>query len=387
MRRNALLRTAALVKALQVRDPDSEWTLVLPPITSHGWHSEEHSHARGFLPWTTFFDLEALQRLHPKIMELDEYRQLHPGPFINATVLAKLCDPALPSCQCDIEHVPHWPGVGGFQKREASSELQECVEHPLLLSIANVRFPGHLVCLPDEWLEAADERIVKAIVQHPAQSWYLHDQEQMIDRDASFWKLAIHLRISRHLVQLAREYQHDSLASKPYLAVHLRRGDFLQVHHEVVPSLQEVSKILQREADKAGLKTIFVATDGTQGRGHGAAADIESLRKRLRKGMQVQRYVGDPRGETLHLGEAALIEQVLCAEAEFFIGTQTSMFTDIILQERAVGGKSPAVSALFEAEGDQGYDLKRRPNSDGLLRDRGYSTDGYYTEPLQKSFD
>ena len=31
-------------------------------------------------------------------------------------------------------------------------------------------------------------------------------------------------------------------------------------------------------------------------------------------------------------GQFALVEQILCTQAEFFIGTQTSMFSDIVMQ-------------------------------------------------------
>jgi len=381
MRRNAFLRTAALVRAVQAKD-SHEWTIVLPPMTSHGWTSEDYS--RGFLPWEQFLDIKAMRGIHPRIIEVDEFLKRHPGHrIINATVLVKLCDMAEPSCVCDIEHVPHWPGVGGLSRIEGKGTTNgSCLEHPLLFGMDNVRFPDRLVCVPDEWMEADDTRWVQVVLkQQPHDSVYLHDQEQMVDRDQSFWKLRIHLRIAARLVGIARLFHRRSLKGAPFLAVHLRRGDFLQAHANIVPSLQEASSIVEREADRLGLKVVLVATDGTQGRGHGAEADTDYLRRHLRKDMQVHRYIPSRDTNTLHVGEVALVEQVLCSEAAFFIGTQTSMFTDIILQERAVHHKPASSGALFEGEEDVGHDRPRAANSDGILRDRGYDTGGHYSDP------
>ena len=72
------------------------------------------------------------------------------------------------------------------------------------------------------------------------------------------------------------------------------------------------------------------------------------------------------------MGELALVEQIVAAGAEYFIGTQSSMFSDLVLQERAVHGSPMETASLFEAEGDVGYDRPRRANTDGLLRERGY---------------
>lgn len=375
MRRNTFLRAAALIRAVQAQDT-REWTLVLPPMTSHGWTDNDHDSRRGFLPWSRFLDLDGMRRIHPRIIELDEYMQRHGGGnTVNATVLAKVCDPAESSCKCKMDRVRGWPGVGGFApSRKNSDEEEACVEHPLVLGIARVRFPDHLVCLPDTWLEADDPRVVQALLRPDLrESVYFHDKEQMVDRDALFWEMRRHIAFSAHLVELAHHFHDRYMNSEGYLALHLRRGDFLTAHAGLVPSLLEVVKIARAVLKEQGLQQVFVATDGTRGRGHGAHADVAYLRKRMPSGIKVFSYAPE-KDVQLHMGEVALVEQLLCAEAAYFIGTQTSMFSDLVLQERAVHGKAVKSAALFEGEGDVGYDRSRAPDSDGLLRARGYDS-------------
>lgn len=82
--------------------------------------------------------------------------------------------------------------------------------------------------------------------------------------------------------------------------------------------------------------------------------------------------IGWPSTAEMPLGEVALIEQRVAAGAQVFIGTQLSMFTDMILMDRAVLGKARQSSMLFEAAGDQSWERVRLESSDGVLKDKGY---------------
>ena len=48
-----------------------------------------------------------------------------------------------------------------------------------------------------------------------------------------------------------------------YLAVHLRRGDFLYGHSEEVPSIKAARKQIKMLIKKHDIKAVFLATDGT----------------------------------------------------------------------------------------------------------------------------
>lgn len=50
----------------------------------------------------------------------------------------------------------------------------------------------------------------------------------------------------------------------PYLAVHLRRADFLYAHPDKVPSLDNTVKQIQEILEKQNLKMVFLATDADQ---------------------------------------------------------------------------------------------------------------------------
>lgn len=295
---------------------------------------------------------------------------------IDATIVAKVCEPNAPSCQCTLDHVPGWPGVGGFTKTRRSHTDQDCVEHPLLLGISGVTFPHQLVCVPNDWMEADDKRVVDAVLgPEVRESVYFHDKEQMVDRSDNFWAVRKHVPYSDHLVKRARALHRRKMDNRPFLAIHLRRGDFLQAHPGLVPSLHEVVKIINWICEDRSLRDVFIATDGTLGRGHGAHGDVEFLQRKVRSTIKVHSVHTGGRDndiKELHMGELALVEQIVAAGAEYFIGTQSSMFSDLVLQERAVHGSRKETSGLFEAEGDVGYDRPRRANTDGLLRERGY---------------
>ena len=50
----------------------------------------------------------------------------------------------------------------------------------------------------------------------------------------------------------------------PYLALHLRRGDFLYAHPDKVPSLDNTVKQIKELLKKHKLETVFLATDSTK---------------------------------------------------------------------------------------------------------------------------
>ena len=50
----------------------------------------------------------------------------------------------------------------------------------------------------------------------------------------------------------------------PYLAVHLRRADFLYAHTDKVPSLDNTIKQIKEILEKQNLNMVFLATDADQ---------------------------------------------------------------------------------------------------------------------------
>lgn len=50
----------------------------------------------------------------------------------------------------------------------------------------------------------------------------------------------------------------------PYLAVHLRRADFLYAHPDAVPSLDNTIKQIKEILEKQNLDMVFLATDANE---------------------------------------------------------------------------------------------------------------------------
>ncbi|PIO14933.1 hypothetical protein AB205_0050590, partial [Aquarana catesbeiana] len=152
----------------------------------------------------------------------------------------------------------------------------------------------------------------------------------------------------------------------PYLAVHLRRKDFIWGHREDVPSLRRAAEEIHSLLKKQKLKKVFIATDSDR-------QDLEELRKLI---PEMVRY--EPTWEELELykdGGVAIIDQWICAHASaidttssrsrmvdrgedvsplsgdrtalkgfvlrYFIGTSVSTFSFRIHEEREILGFDP----------------------------------------------
>nr|KAF6379904.1 protein O-fucosyltransferase 2 [Myotis myotis] len=118
----------------------------------------------------------------------------------------------------------------------------------------------------------------------------------------------------------------------PYLAVHLRRKDFIWGHREDVPSLEGAVKKIRSLMKTHGLDKVFVATDAVR-------KEYEELKRLL---PEMVRF--EPTWEELELykdGGVAIIDQWVCAHARFFIGTSVSTFSFRIHEEREILGLDP----------------------------------------------
>lgn len=118
----------------------------------------------------------------------------------------------------------------------------------------------------------------------------------------------------------------------PYLAVHLRRKDFIWGHREDVPSLEGAARKIRSLMTMHQLPRVFVATDAIR-------KEQEELKKLV---PEMVRF--EPTWEELELykdGGVAIIDQWICAHARFFIGTSVSTFSFRIHEEREILGFDP----------------------------------------------
>ena len=128
-----------------------------------------------------------------------------------------------------------------------------------------------------------------------------------------------------------------SVLKRPYLAIHLRRTDFLHSEHTHgrVHSIKVVAAHARALMGSYRADIVFIATDADET--DQEFAELED------SGLELHRY---PTGRGLYPGarstaqfsdgQVAVIEQIVCAQAAVFLGTARSAFSARIARDRCV---------------------------------------------------
>jgi len=178
--------------------------------------------------------------------------------------------------------------------------------------------------------------------------------------DSNYWKCRRSMRFASKLVKKSEELRavllnsddesdrtkispdwrqtkklHSSAIGGPYLAVHLRRGDFLYSRESNIISLHKVAEQIRVELLRSNLTTVYLATDGS-------ADEIQELRSNLNE-YELFVYRPSDLAELYEFkdGGVAIIDQLICAHARYFIGTFESTFSLRIQEEREILGFHP----------------------------------------------
>uniref|UniRef100_A0A1B0C838 Mediator of RNA polymerase II transcription subunit 23 n=2 Tax=Lutzomyia longipalpis TaxID=7200 RepID=A0A1B0C838_LUTLO len=131
-----------------------------------------------------------------------------------------------------------------------------------------------------------------------------------------------------------REYR--NAIGGDYLCAHLRRADFLYGRERTTPTLRSASIQIKRITKMLGIDQVFLSSDCSRSE----LMDLLSFMKRLR----VYKYLPPTTGDgsnALKDGEIAIIDQIICSNARYFIGTYESTFTYRIYEEREILGFHP----------------------------------------------
>jgi len=130
-----------------------------------------------------------------------------------------------------------------------------------------------------------------------------------------------------------REEKVDKRASKggKFACVHLRRGDYARGRGLRAPSIAGAADQVSKAMASRGLETVFVATDAN-------AQEWQDFERGL-KHLKVVRFV-PTKAELKKFGDGgvAIIDQAVCRQARYFIGTKDSTFSFRIQEEREVRG-------------------------------------------------
>ncbi|UYV74450.1 POFUT2 [Cordylochernes scorpioides] len=341
LRRDVYMRVAQLVKKLRKDDPGHNWTLVLPPWGPlYHWGPE----ASDQLPWSHFFHLDSLRRYVP-LLELDD--------FLN-------------------EHGPHLDGIYYLQYPSDMADNMldtfhpdNCTEHMPYFELADRRFYGHFWGYTD--MSASSLTCLSVLGSSTSMASFLQtlpEQATLLDRaetllhpsygDAEFWAVRRSMRLSPAIVAVGDDFRREHLNSTdvgdetlmeddwvtarsfhpalggPYLAVHLRRQDFVSSRAAQVPSLAAAATQIDALLSKLGLNLVFIATDAPE-------EEFQELQSMVKEGT-VLRFEPRAGDDWLGPGGVAAVDQWICAHGRYFLGTYESTFSFRIMEEREILG-------------------------------------------------
>ena len=315
------LRRDVLTRALLLtEDLGASWTLVLPPF--HRMYHWRHDEPGETIPWRAFLDLSRVSD-RVAFVEFDDYVRAH-GTRVDRLlhlVTGPLDDrgPRLEPRDC-ASVPPFGPRVfGGTTTIDAA--VREC---RFMLAPYRALAPV-LAALPGE-----------SVLVDGLQIGYWDDTYG----GARYWAMRERMQFAAPLVREADRFVASAFGGAPYLAVHLRRGDFLATPRPH-PSLDDVVAQVKVAQQRTGLTRLYLATDGSD-------ADVAYLRARL----TFTRYT-PPADLAMTDGGVAILDQIVASRAAHFIGTEGSTFTRVIMEDREIAGRDPASTYDVLCKGDE----------------------------------
>ncbi|XP_064470972.1 GDP-fucose protein O-fucosyltransferase 2-like [Ornithodoros turicata] len=348
LRRDVYMRMARLVSGLNNAQDTATWTLVLPPWGPlYHWRSRDVGF-QGKIKWQEFFDVDSLASYVP-VMEFVEYRE-ESGPWIDR-----------------VYYLQHHNDTFISSDWNEKYEEQQCMEDTPYIEEGPKEFSGwfwgysdvsarHFSCLSVQGYTSTLKPLILGLT---------NTRSVMIDRaevvlhdvfgDAVYWRVRQSMRFSKTLRDLADKFRREVLDSDdvkdntsldfdwstmknaarsarggPYLAVHLRRQDYIRSRPSDVPDIHHAAKQLLGLLQRTKLEKLFVATDGTE-------QEFEDLQSLIPCAVKYRA----PEGQRLKDGSLAIIDQWIAAHARYFVGSYESTFSFRIQEEREILGFHP----------------------------------------------
>ncbi|KAL7078809.1 hypothetical protein ACQ4LE_002025 [Meloidogyne hapla] len=316
------MRVANVVRLL--REKGHLFTLVLPPWQGiWHWHNPKLS-----IPWKELFDLQSLNKFIP-VIEFDEFiKEKNSNKLIIESIFY-------------LQHYQEgWSESKGF---EIKYDLRPCIDANKYyrkrdkwegdFSGQTLQF-NELKCLS---IQGQSNTLVDAIIE-------LMDNKKtiLIDRaetilhddfgDVYYWKARISMNYSKQLKDIGDNFRKEKFPmGSEFICAHLRRGDFVWAHEDIIPSLSGAANKIKEISTSLGFKNVFICTDADN-------KEINKITSILNKsGLIVDRF----NSNELSPAAVSIVDQWICANSKYFIGTHHSTFSFRIHEDREILGHPP----------------------------------------------
>ncbi|KRX45595.1 GDP-fucose protein O-fucosyltransferase 2 [Trichinella murrelli] len=357
LRRDVYIRVASMVHYL--REKGHDFVLVLPP-----WGSSIHhrSHQLGYqhrIPWKLWFDLESLNRFIP-VIELEDYFRETGRTSIDVVYFLQ-------------------PFPEGFTEWSQKMELRPCIKSFYYQQVEG-KFKYSFWGYPEVYAKNVSCLSLQGYVSDVA-NLIVNDtdptkiQSIMVDRaevmlhdgfgSNIYWKASYFIvcrrsmRYSAAIRKAADDFRREELNSDdvtdkteilddwtlmkvkpgqavggPYLAVHLRRTDFVTSRSKQIPTVKGAAEQISKLLKMLKLEVVYVSTDAPE-------TEVDELKAFLNETAVIKRFKPtDAQLQKFLDGGVATIEQWICAHAKYFIGTAESTFSFRIQEDREILGFS-----------------------------------------------
>lgn len=324
LRRDVYLRLAVWAHKVVQLKKHKNIKLVLPPWNSlYHWQSGDIGSQKN-IPWSLFFNIDSLKQFAP-VVEMHE-------------VYSK----AKPLCIDRIYMLNHFKDMDLTNDYSDKFEIEPrntCHPDGFFWGLKNITYKYH-ECLN---FQASVDKLtdVLDIFKGDRTIMFVNAEVAMHDEYGSkvYWDGRKSMKFSMDLIKLAEDFIEIELncfkeKCDNYVSVHWRRGDFARGRRKEVPSVQNTAVQIHNQVRKnyqSLIKTVFIATDAISN-------EIDELIRLLQDygyivvgfspSFDVRKRYKD--------GGVAIIDQIICSHAAYFIGTHESTFTFRIQEEREI---------------------------------------------------
>lgn len=346
LRRDVYMRMAVFARKMQHKFGD--WHLVLPPWGRlYHWQSTDVGRQEQ-LPWSLFFNVSSLQQFAP-VMEMHQFLQ-----EIGSATLDR------------VYILQHYADAFKSGKWEEKFEVEPCHETNKYSRIKEGNYRGSFWGYKNITAKRVDclsfhghASQLKEVLRDTDARTIMFDHAEIALHDtfgdATYWKVRRSMRFAPVLVKLASNFRSEYLNSTdeadgtvrpddwtqetartgilggPYLCVHMRRKDFLWGRPKQIPSIEVAAHQIRKHLENLKLLTVFIATDSPN-------SEFEELQKHLSEYRVLRYKPSEIVRQTYKDGGVAIIDQIICSHARYFLGTYESTFSFRIQEEREIMG-------------------------------------------------